>query len=183
MEYHCEVTICLNARFQPMHRHQLEDVLEELLKKKELGEPEGGGTVQMPSGEIESCEIVLLLRDTGEETIRELVDMIDDLGVPKGSKIRYEECTLPIGSMEGLALYLNGTDLPEEVYRVYDINSVIERLGSLLAESGRIYSYWEGARETALYFYGDSYAAMADRMKRFLEVHPLCEKCRVERIA
>lgn len=183
LEYLHEVTMCLNARFQPVHRHQLEDALDALLQTEELGATDGGGTVQMPSGEIECCEIVLLLRDCKEETIARLVDIIHDLGVPKGSVIRYEENTASVGNMEGLALYLNGTDLSDEVYRTCDVNIVIEELERLLADSGRMYSYWEGAAETALYFYGADYEEMCEKIMGFLEEYPLCEKCRVEQIA
>ena len=137
----------------------------------------------MPSGEIESCEIVLLMRDTESDTIEALVDILNTLGVPKGSDIRYEQNQLAVGNMEGLALYLNGTDLAPEVYRVCDINAVIEELERLLADSGRMYSYWEGPKETALYFYGAGYEEMYGKMKEFLEEYPLCVKCRVERIA
>ncbi len=183
MDYSYEVNVCLNARFQPVHRHLLEDAIDEILQKKGFGEVDGGGITQMSSGEIDSCEIVLLLRDTTDDTIRETVNIIDHLGVPKGSQLRYGENTVPIGDMEGLALYLNGTDLPPEVYKVCDINAGMEELERLVANSGRMYSYWEGARETGLYFYGGSYKEMAGKIQEFLAEYPLCAKCRVEQIA
>lgn len=183
MEFHCEATICLNARFQPIHRHQLEDAIEEILQSTGLGELDGGGTMQMPSGEIESCEIVLLLQDNEDETIKALVDIVNHLGVPKGSSLRYREQAVSVGTLEGLALYLNGTDLEPEVYKVCDVNVVIEELERSLAESGRMYSYWEGAKETALYFYGADFEEMRERMQEFLAEYPLCAKCRVVQIA
>lgn len=47
----------LNARFQPMHRFELEDALQEILSKEGLGEITGGGTAQNPDGEIAYCDI------------------------------------------------------------------------------------------------------------------------------
>ena len=53
-----DLTLNLNSRLQPMHRHDLEDALQEILEKINLGEVMGGGTLQNPqTGEIESCDI------------------------------------------------------------------------------------------------------------------------------
>ena len=46
------VTLKLNARFQPKHRFELEDALMEIFEKEKMGEITGGGTAQMPDGEI-----------------------------------------------------------------------------------------------------------------------------------
>ena len=80
-------------------------------------------------------------------------------------------------------MYLNGTELPAEVYQTSDINYVIEKLNELLALSGQLYSWWEGPQDTALYFYGVSFAEMKEKMADFLAEYPLCQKCRVEQIA
>lgn len=37
-----ELVLNLNLRLQPMHRHHLEDELQEILEKEELGEVTGG---------------------------------------------------------------------------------------------------------------------------------------------
>lgn len=133
------ITLSLNARFQTMHRHELEDTLEELLSKTNLGYTDGGCTMQFPSGEIESCDIEIILKDGREENIAELESMIDALGVAKGSKLLlWNEANdvlqseRPAGRLEGMALYLNGTELPEEVYafQIFDNQSIEESLNS-----------------------------------------------------
>ena len=43
-----DLTLNLNSRLQPMHRHDLEDALQEILEKGKLGEVTGGGTLQNP---------------------------------------------------------------------------------------------------------------------------------------
>ena len=88
-----------------------------------------------------------------------------------------------MGTLEGMAVYLNGAELPAAVYQECDINDVIEQLSRRLEGLGALYSWWEGPKETALYFYGGSYPAMTEAVRDFLETYPLCRKCRVERIA
>lgn len=189
-EYSCHVTLNLNARFQPMHRHDLEDALEEILSKHKLGYVDGGGTMQSASGEIESCDIELMLKDNTEEGLTSLESIIEKLGVAKGSKLllwnEADEdvwCERPVGNLEGMALYLNGTDLPAEVYQTSDINYVIEQTESLIKGIGAMYSWWEGPQNTALYFYGESYEKMLAAIKNFTEEYPLCQKCVITQIA
>ena len=141
--------------------------------------------MQLPSGEIEFCDIEINLKDNTEETVKRLEEIIDALGVPKGSKLYTHESDMeiPVGRQEGLAVYLNGTELPDEVYQECDINYVIEHMEELMGEAGKMYSYWEGPNDTALYFYGESYDKMLEAVQDFLNEYPLCAKCVVNRIA
>ena len=182
------ITLNLNARLQPMHRGDLEDALDEVLEKLDIGFVDGGGTLMSPSGEVKSCDIELDLNDGSEETIAKLEEIIEDIGVPKGSKLLWigaddETIERPVGCLEGMALYLNGIDLPDEVYESSDINYVIEQLESRMDGIGRLYSWWEGPQNTALYFYGQSYEKMSAAIQDFIAEYPLCQKCVVERIA
>ena len=119
--YPFAITLNLNARFMPMDRGVFEDVLDETLRLHELGEVSGGGTLLSDSGEIEECDIELCLRDGSPELISMIGGLINAMGVPKGSRLLWdgedgEPGELLVGQQEGLALYLNGTDLPDEVY-------------------------------------------------------------------
>lgn len=181
--YQCPVTIHLNARFQPKHRFELEDVLQDVMEQKKLGTVDGGGTLQSVTGEIMSCDIEVMLKDAKHDTVAALCSILNCLGIPKGSQLIFAGQQMEIGTQEGLALYLNGTDLPQEVYQTCDINFVIERLDELLSDTGRMYSYWEGEKETALYYYGENCEKMLARIKAFLDTYPLLEKCRVCQIA
>lgn len=187
VEYPFHITLQLNARFQPMHRHYLENALNGILEKQKLGEVDGGGTMQFSSGEIEYCDIEISLKDNTPQTIARLEEIINILGVPKGSKLHtyQEDMELPIavGSQEGMALYLNGTELPDEVYEECDINYVIEHMEKLMDGIGKMYSYWEGPDNTALYFYGESFDKMLAAVEDFLKEYPLCQKCDLQRIA
>jgi hypothetical protein len=177
-------TLNLNARLQPFDRHDIEDVLIEALEKQNLGTVSGGGTGQKPNGEIAYCDIELDLNDNSQETIDKIVEIAETIGLPKGSALHGEsDFKREVGTLEGLALYLNGTELPDEVYAECDINHAVKEIEELLGESGELYSHWQGPQDTGLYFYGVSFDEMKAKMSGFLSEYPLCQKCRVEQIA
>jgi hypothetical protein len=176
----------LNARLQPLDRGTLyEDPLDAALRRAELGAVTGGGTLQDTNGEIELCDIEVELTDSSERSLELVRELLERLGAPKGSSLIVAAGgrELPFGSSEGLALYLNGTDLPDEVYRDSDVNHVYDELNRLLDGIGAVHSYWEGPTETALYAYGTSFESMRDALSGFLQSYPLCEKARVVQIA
>jgi urease accessory protein len=69
---------------------------------------------------------------------------------------------LGVAAIGGLvtALVSAATDLPDTVYQESDVNFVYEEFGRLVGSEGRVVSHWNGPRETALYLYGRSAAAM-----------------------
>lgn len=181
-EYH--LTLQLNARLQPMDRGEFfEEPIHEALKSRKCGTTDGGGTMLRSTGEIVFSDIEILLKDNSVENVDNLIQIIDTIGVPKGSVLKAEGFEQSVGTLEGLALYLNGTELSEEVYQNSDIDYVIKKIDKELNGSGCYYSHWEGSENTALYFYGSSFEEMKQRMTSFLSEYPLCQKCRVEQIA
>ncbi len=175
----------INARLQPIHRGDLfEDLLDERLNALQIGYITGGGTLMSDSGEMSSCDIEITMVNNSTTVMKKLRALLEVLPLPKGSSLQAGgEVLYELGNLEGLALYLNGTDLPDEVYETCKINYVISELEDLLGSSGDLYSYWEGKEDTALYFYGESFAIMKERMSYFLDAYPLCEKCKIEQIA
>ena len=88
-----DLTLNLNSRLQPMHRHDLEDALQEILEKGKLGEVTGGGTLQNPqTGEFVSCDIEIHLNDDKQDSVNRLVELMNIIGIPKGSALL---CTVP----------------------------------------------------------------------------------------
>ena len=177
------LTLKLNARFQPKHRFELEDALQEILDQAHMGEVTGGGTAQNSEREIIYCEIEIQLSKDDPDSIKWLVNLLNAIGIPKGSVLQGIEPEIEVGTLEGLAYYSNGVDLPDEVYQTCDINYVIEQMEQAMEGIGRMYSYWEGARYTALYFYGKSFSEMKQSIEPFLAEYPLCQKSRIEQIA
>lgn len=181
------VTARLNAKVQPIDRGDYyEDPLTETLKAANLGEVTGGGTqlCEAPCG-IEFCDLEIRLDEMTEEGLAVVIKRLNDLGAPKGSRLIIDGTgkEIPFGVTEGIAVYLNGTDLEDEVYRTCDVNVVIDEFDRLLKGKGAFRGYWEGAAETALFCYGASYHEMKAALSPFLAQYPLCEKARVEQIA
>lgn len=181
------VIVRLNARLQPVHRGEhFEEPLAEVLTELSLGEVTGGGT-QLSGDDtgVSFCDIELRMPDAGEVSLAALIAALEELGAPKGSKLLVgdSDAETPFGTREGLALFLNGTQLPDEVYETSDINHVIAELDRLMGEAGRFMSFWEGACDTVLYCYGDSFDAMRAAIEPLLQDYPLCQKARVEQIA
>ncbi len=181
------VVVRLNARLQPVHRGEhFETPLSEVMAELSLGEVTGGGTqLSGDDAGVSFCDIEVRMPDAGETSLETLIAALEELGAPKGSKLLVGggDAEKPFGTHEGLALFLNGTQLPDEVYATSDINDVISELDLLMGEKGQFRSYWEGALDTALYCYGPSFAGMREAIDPLLAGHPLCQKARVEQIA
>lgn len=137
-------TLELNARLRPLDRGDIyEDPLHEILEEHGLGETSGGGTGMGDNGEVAYCDVELSLKDNTPETLAEVIKIIETIGVPKGSFLRGEDYKEPVGQLEGLALYVNGTELADEVYENCDINHVISTICELIEGKGDFYSYNE----------------------------------------
>lgn len=175
----------MNDRAQPIERGDLyEDPLQELMAAAGIGEVTGGGTQVGATGEITSCDIEMRTQDTKQATVRAVIEMLEKLGAPKGSKLLIEAGEdIPFGKLEGLAVYLNGADLPDHVYQECDSNHVFEEFNRLLAGDGSIHSTWQGPTETAFYLFGTSYEEMCRRLSGFIGSYPLCQKARLVQIA
>lgn len=175
----------MNDRAQPIERGDLyEDPLQEMFEIAGVGEVAGGGTQLGAAGEIQFCEIEIRTRDTEPSTVKTVIQMLEKLGAPKGSKLLIEgRQDTPFGNLEGLAVYLNGTDLPDHVYEQCDSNHVFDEFNRLLGDAGKIHSTWQGPTETALYIFGHSYDEIRRRLSGFIASYPLCQKARLVQIA
>jgi hypothetical protein len=173
--------VTLNARLRPLDRgDRYEDPLMEVLEERAPGsEVTGGGTLMGSDGEPQNCDIDLELEGDPASGLALVIGTLESLGAPKGSTARMGDDEVCFGRTEGLGLYLNGTDLPDEVYATSDINELIERLHECLGEEGGMQSYWEGPTETALYLYGPSGARMRELIADLLATHPLAARSRL----
>jgi len=144
----------INARVLPLDRgDQYEDPLIEALAENGFDEVTGAGTMQKESGEIDYCGIDILDEEQGVPFI---CDFLAGRGAPRGAKLQYDGKEVPFGFLEGLAVYLNGTDLPEKVYEECDINFAYAEISKRLGDRGAIQGYWNGPQDRALYLYGYS---------------------------
>ena len=177
----------LNARVGPIDRgERYEDPLSEMLKAAALGEVTGGGTLLGEDGEIQYCELEICLDAAASEaTLQKICRSLEAQGAAKGSVLLLDdgEREVAFGVNEGLAVYLNGTDLPDSVYEECDINVICDEFEKRLGSNGGIHGDWHGPTESALYLYGPSYDKMVSCIRPFLDSYPLCEKARLEKIA
>ena len=182
------ITITLNDKIMPIDRGDVyEDPLDDFIQASGIGEVCGGGTMQMASGEVDFCDIeIQLYSDSIDETqLTRLQEKLEDLGAPKDSFIFLEkdQRKIMIGKKEGLAIYLDGVNLDNEVYENCDSNVVVDEIRKRVNDTSEIVRFWESNTETALYFYSDSFEEMKSAIRDFVETHPLCKNARIERIA
>lgn len=173
-----------NHKIGPIQRGEVyEDPLTEHLERLGTGEVDGGGTMQNKDGEIAFCDVHMFLHPS-EAVILSVIQFLEQRGAPKGSKLKIYsgddiQQEMPFGVREGFGIYLDGVNLPDEVYRDCDSNFVVSELDRLLSSHGSVESHWQGPTETALYVYGDSIALMKPLIADFLASYPLCRGARV----
>lgn len=180
------VVVHLNARLEPMARYAaFEAPLDQWLQEAQLGEVCGGGTAFTPEDGVLSCDLELRVNAIDEQTVAALAERLDELGAPRGSKLVMQDTgfEMPIGVESGLALHLNGTDLPDEIYETTSLDELISMLAEALGDAGKVLGSHAGAANTSLYLYGRSNVAMRDAVAPVLQRYPLCQRAQLEEIA
>src|SRR5436190_19636974 len=178
-----------NARLRSLDRgDRYQDPLQAALDARAPGSKvTGAGTQLTADREPAFSDIDLYIEGDAEAALGLAVATLEAAGAPKGSRARLDEREpVTFGVTERLAVYLNGTDLPDEVYATSDVNALVAALLSSLGGEGHMQSYWQGPRaywqgprETALYLYGPSAARMNDLIAKVLARFPLAQGCRV----
>ncbi len=182
------VVATLNDKIMPIDRGDIyEDPLDKVLNKNNWGEVSGGGTMQQESGEIEYCDVEIKLNGTeiDKNVIDQIIKKLEEFGAPKGSVLNIEKTheKISFGKLEGIGIYLDGANLPENVYEECDVNFVITEIHKLTGTEYKVNRNWEHESGIALYFYGNSYEEMNRQIKELIETYPLCENCKIEKIA
>ncbi|MGD9956458.1 MAG: hypothetical protein AB7O74_07145 [Candidatus Nanopelagicales bacterium] len=176
----------INARLQPVHRgDRYEDPLAFLLEREFPGSAvTGGGTLVSGDGEPLSCAIDAHVVGDAEAIAAAVIELLEAQGAPRGSSLAIDHDDARFfGQNDGLALYLDGVGLPDEVYAANDINELLDRIHIALAGTGSLQSFWEGPTVTALYLYGPSVAAMGEALTDLLGTHPLATGSRLVALA
>ena len=182
------IVVTLNDKLMPIDRGEIYgDPLEEFLQAEGIGEVTGGGTMQHASGEIEYCDLEICINtdSLNDRQIKMIIDKLESNGAPKGSVLTIEKTgeKWPFGQKEGLALYLDGENLEDDVYKNCDSNFVVEEIKRLISDKSELVRYWQGEKETGLYFYGDSFDVMYKSIAPFINEYPLCKGARIVKIA
>jgi hypothetical protein len=169
---------------EPIDRgERYEEPLQDALAIRDLGLITGGGSQLTATTEIGFVDIELALVDlNGALDVAKRI--LEEAGAPVGSQFLLQrngaDEELPFGVQEVLALYVDGVNLPDEVYEQLDFDDFTARL-SAAAESvgGESRSIWSGPTETAFYHYGPSAEAMLEALRPVLEAQPVCQNARI----
>jgi len=167
---------------QPIDRGtRYEDPLQAALGARALGVVTGGGSALTREGEIAYVQLDLSVANVGA-ALDVAKQVLEQAGAPRGSELRFERegqaMVVPFGTSEALAIYLDGTGLPDDVYTRCNINELVERVDAALGGSGEIRGSWGGPRETSLYLYGPS----ADAIRSERRCHVRQVTIRVRRL-
>jgi hypothetical protein len=169
---------------EPMDRGaRYEDPLQDALAIRDLGMITGGGSQLTADAEISFVDVEMALVDLGE-ALDVATRILEEAGAPVGSQLRFEQDGVdverPFGMQEGVAVYLDGTSLPDEVYAQTDIDALMARLaGAVESAGGELRSTWSGPSETALFHYGPSADAMMVALKPVFDDFAICRNARV----
>lgn len=177
------VNISLVEPVQPADRaERYEDPLFDLLESEELGGPgDGGGTLCGKDGQIVEADFDVEINSLA--AIPTIKRFLWETGAPKGSVLRYENkgkaVVVPVGSTEGLAIYLDGVSLPKKVYTPTCLEELFDKLSDALGDDLDFRGSWRGPTETALYFYGLDAKALLAKVEPVLRAEPLAQKARI----
>ena len=169
---------------EPINRGvRYEDPLQDALSIRALGMVTGGGSQLSPAAEIGYVDVEMALADL-DEGLDVAKRVLEEAGAPVGSQLLYREngddVERAFGIQEGLAVYLDGTGLPDEVYASTDLDALMERLAAAVdSVGGELRSIWNGPNETALYHYGPSADAMAVALQPVFDEFPIFQNARL----
>ena len=169
---------------EPVNRGaRYEDPVQDALAIRALGMVTGGGSQLTSATEIGYVDVEMALADL-DEALDVAKRVLEEAGAPVGSQLLYQEGGSDVersfGVQEGLAIYLDGTSLPEEVYANTDIDALMERLAAAVdSVGGELRSVWHGPNETAVYHYGPSADAMAVALQPVFDEFPICQNARL----
>jgi hypothetical protein len=82
------------------------------------------------------------------------------------------------GKLQCLAIYLDGTSLPDEVYADLDFEAVVAALGAAAGDNS-YRGLWQGPEETGMFFFGPDAEAMFARVEPVLHGFPIGQNARV----
>ena len=179
MEFPHFVLARLYENIEPLDRgDRYEDPLQAVLDQSQAGLVTGGGSQLNALGGIEYAEVEIELANL-DAALGLAIKALEDAGAPQGSEVIHDGKVIrEFGALQCLAVYLDGTSLPAEVYANLDFETVMKDLGSV-AGPGSYRGFWQGPQETGLYFYGSSAEDIFKRVEPLLGKLPIGQNARV----
>lgn len=138
----------------------------------------GGGSQLSEVGEIEFADIEIELADL-DRSLDLAIGTLEQAGAPQRSEILNGKDTLrEFGVQQCLAIYLDGINLPDDVYATLDIDAVVAQIGEA-AGPDSFRGFWQGGEETGIYFFGPDAEEMFKRVEPLLLELPIGQNARV----
>lgn len=166
---------------EPIDRgDRYEDPLDAVLAQSNIGRVTGGGSQLNELGGIAYAEVEIELANL-DEALGVVVHALEKAGAPQGSElidVSDSRTLRQFGTQQCMAIFLDGTTLPDEVYADLDFDAVVTELGAA-AGDGSNRSFWQGAEETGLFFFGPDAEAMFARVEPVLRRLPIGQNARV----
>lgn len=164
---------------EPIDRgNRYEDPLHAVLESAQAGAVTGGGSQLNESGQIEFADVEIELANL-DAAIDLVAHTLEGAGAPRGSEIHHEgKVVREFGRQQCLAVYLDGTSLPDEVYANLDFDDVVTKIGTA-AGPDSYHGCWQGPEETGLYFFGSNAEEMFTRVEPVLRTLPIGQNARV----
>ena len=155
-----------------------EDPLDLALRGASLGEVTGGGSQLGALGEIEFADIEIQVANLGD-ALPVIIDILQRSGAPVGSQLLGTGGVIrEFGEQQSVAVYLDGTTLPDEVYANLDFDAVVTRLTEA-AGADSYHGYWLGPEQTGLFFFGRDAEATFAALEAVLRQMPIGQNARV----
>jgi hypothetical protein len=166
---------------EPIDRgDRYEDPLQATLEKMGIGRVTGGGSQLNELGEIAYADVEIELANI-DEAVGIVAEALEIAGAPQGSELIQASdgrMLREFGKLQCLAIYLDGTSLPDEVYANLDFEAVVAAIGA--AAGGNSYrGPWQGPQETGVFLFGPDAEAMFARVEPVLRRLPIGQNARV----
>lgn len=173
------------ARFyehiEPIDRgERYEDPLHSVLQQAAMGQVTGGGSQLGELGTIEFADVEIELANL-DGAVNTVVEALEAAGAPEGSELINagdSRVLRTFGTGQCLAIFLDGTSLPDEVYTELDFEAVVQEIG-VAAGTNSYHGFWQGPEETGIFFFGRDADAMFARVEPVLRRLPIGQNARV----
>ena len=173
------------ARFyehiEPIDRgERYEDRLQAVLDETNVGRVTGGGSQLNEVGGIDYAEVEIELENL-DDALRIVTEALENSGAPQGSELihaKEDRVLREFGTNQCLAIYLDGTSLPDKVYAELDFDAVVSALGAA-AGPDSYHGCWQGDEETGIFFFGSDADDMFTRVEPVLRGLPIGQNARV----
>lgn len=160
--------------------------LDAKLQESGLGEVTGGGSQMDENFQIVSVDLEIYLANLNT-AVSLCTSVLESCGAPRGSQITFgaepNQTKIDFGKTEGIALIIDGVNLPQEVYEKYELDGLLDALKPVLDGGiGEFHGCNTLSETTELYFYGPSADRMLDSIAKVQSEFPLCQNSKTRKI-